>query len=79
MWKTKIPTYFKSTLLYSTSNFMLEYEISNQSDKNKDAMLKTTQYSARRQALYINKFGYGHGGYGGDDDDDDNFYSARVL
>ena len=35
--------------------FMLEYEISNQSDENKDAMIKTTQYSARRQALfYIN-------------------------
>ena len=31
--KNKIPTYFKSTPSYSTSIFIIEYKISNQSDK----------------------------------------------
>ena len=45
-------TFYLHLPAYSMSKFMLEYEISNQSDKNKDAMFKTTQYSAKSQALY---------------------------
>ena len=57
---------------------LFKYKISNQSDKNKDAMFKTPQYSARRQALLVyililKGFGYGL------DDDDDRSCSTRDL
>ena len=54
--KNKIPTYFQSTPTYSKSNFMLNYKISNQSDK-KDAIFETNQY-ARPYILTLKGVGY---------------------